>query len=105
MFKKSAIVLCMASAALFGNSVDATAEVAETLGLLALAAGLSGGGGVGVGVNVGYPYGGGYGYGPGVGYNPYNPYNPNYGGNVPPVGNSGNSFATASATASRNLRA
>ncbi|TDH70676.1 hypothetical protein CCR75_009828 [Bremia lactucae] len=100
MFNKSAIVLYMASAALHGNTVDASAEVSETLGLLALAAGLSGG--VGVGVNVGYPNGGGYGYGPGVGYNPYNPY---YGGNVAPVGNSGNSYATASATASRNLRA
>ncbi|TDH70775.1 hypothetical protein CCR75_009332 [Bremia lactucae] len=103
MFNKSAIVLCMASAALYGNSVDASAEVAETLGLLGLAAGLSGG--VGVGVNVGYPYGGGYGYRPSVGYYPYNPYNPNYGYNVAPVGNSGNSYATASATASRNLRA
>ncbi|TDH70773.1 hypothetical protein CCR75_001165 [Bremia lactucae] len=65
MFYKSAIALCMASVALFGNTVDASAEVAETLGLLG--AGLYGG--VGVGVGVGYPYGG-YGYG-GMGYDPY----------------------------------
>ncbi|TDH70774.1 hypothetical protein CCR75_001164 [Bremia lactucae] len=68
MFTKSAIALCMASVALFGNTVDASAEVAETLGLLGAV--LNGGVGVNVGVGVGYPYGG-YGYGPGMGYDPY----------------------------------